>query len=122
MIAARQLSILLFFWFLGSLLQKLGVPIPSTILGLLLLLLALLWQWVPLKEVSACGEFLLRHLAIFFIPAGVGLIDISGEVRSQLFVFISICIVTTWIVMGVTGRLVEWLIIRQESQEKSRPR
>lgn len=56
-----------------AIMQGLGVPIPGAVAGLLLLLLALAVAGSVPDGLGNLADFLLRHLNLFFVPAGVGL-------------------------------------------------
>lgn len=56
-----------------ALVAMLGVPVPGAVAGLLLLLAGLVaFRGVP-AGVGRVADTLLRHLNLFFVPAGVGL-------------------------------------------------
>ncbi|MGL4820174.1 MAG: CidA/LrgA family protein [Bacilli bacterium] len=50
-----------------------GVPIPGNVVGMLLVFILLLSGVLPLSRVERLADFLLKHLAFFFIPIAVGL-------------------------------------------------
>ena len=51
------------------------LPIPGSILGLILLFLALEFKLLRLRHVNAVGNFLLANMTILFLPADVGIMD-----------------------------------------------
>ena len=70
--ALRGLAWLLIFQSIGELLARgLALPLPGPVIGMVLLLPALRWSAVR-EPVSSCAEFLLSHLSLLFVPAGVG--------------------------------------------------
>ena len=56
-----------------ALMQGLGVPIPGAVAGLLLMLVALAVAGDVPEGLGRLADLLLRHLNLFFVPAGVGL-------------------------------------------------
>ena len=54
-----------------------GVPVPSSIIGMLLLTAALKLRIVRLMWVDRVSDFLVKNLGFFFVPAGVGLTTCS---------------------------------------------
>lgn len=105
----RQIMIILLFVFLGEVLNKIvGIPIPGNILGMLLLLLSLLAGIVKLHQIEEVSRFLLDHMAILFIPAGVGLISVTGIIKDTWWILLLITISTTFLVMSVTGLVVKF--------------
>ena len=69
-----QFGILFIFLALGELaVYFTGIPVPSSIIGMLLLTLALKLDIVKLAWVDKVASFLVHNLGFFFVPAGVGL-------------------------------------------------
>lgn len=104
----RQTVFLLGITIIGEGLSKiLFFPLPGSILGLLLLLTVLLKEWVNLEQIEELSTFLLNHLALFFVPAGVGLITVLGLLKETWFILLIICITTTILVLIVTAFVVQ---------------
>ena len=51
------------------------LPVPGSIIGLVLLFLALQFKLLRLRHVNAVGNFLLANMTILFLPAAVGIMD-----------------------------------------------
>lgn len=70
------LTLLLGCQLIGELIARaLGLPVPGPVLGMALLFGLLLWRgqvWPPLAQAA---DFLLRHLSLLFVPAGVGVLQ-----------------------------------------------
>ncbi|GAA5235352.1 CidA/LrgA family protein [Verticiella sediminum] len=77
------------------------LPFPGAVLGLLLLLPLLAWQRVREPVAQAAG-FLLSHLSLLFIPAGVGVLAHLELLQAYGGRLALILIVSTWIGMIVT--------------------
>jgi len=100
----RQIIIIMIFVFLGEFLNKVvNIPIPGNILGMVLLLVALLSRVVKLADIEIFGQFLLTHLAIFFIPASVGILAVIGVLKGTWYILLIISIVSTFVVMLTTA-------------------
>ncbi|MEA5038320.1 MAG: CidA/LrgA family protein [Clostridiaceae bacterium] len=114
MLYVRQAGIIFLISFLGELLNYfIPLPIPASIYGFLLMLLALKLKIVKLHQVWQTAEFLLDIMALMFIPAAVGLLKVWGIMREMLVPIIVVIFVTTVLVMAVTGRVTQ-RIIRSE--------
>ncbi|MDF1616748.1 CidA/LrgA family protein [Petrocella sp. FN5] len=106
----RQIIILLLMVVLGEILNKVfKIPIPGNIMGMILMLLALQTGLVKLDQVEGISKFLLNHLAILFIPAGVGLLAVTGMLKESWHILVFIAIVTTILVMVMTAWVVHAL-------------
>lgn len=111
----RQFSIILAFSFAGEVLNRLlPLPVPAAIYGLVLLLLALQFRWVRLEQLQPTGAFLLEAMTIMFIPFAVALIPAWPEMRAFLLPILVISVVSTLLVMLVTGRVAQWCIRRED--------
>jgi len=51
------------------------LPIPGSIIGLIILFLALQFKWLRIRHVNMVGNFLLANMTILFLPAAVGIMD-----------------------------------------------
>ena len=106
----RQVALLLLIVFIGDILNKVfRIPIPGNILGMILLLLALLTGIIKLHQIEEISKFLLDHLSFLFIPAGVGLLAVTGVLKDSWYILLLIAIITTILVMAVTALVVQFL-------------
>ncbi|QLB52525.1 CidA/LrgA family protein [Streptococcus sanguinis] len=53
----------------------LHLPVPGSIIGLVLLFLALQFKLLRLRHISMVGNFLLANMTILFLPPAVGIMD-----------------------------------------------
>ena len=51
------------------------LPVPGSIIGLVLLFLALQFKRLRLRHISMVGNFLLANMTILFLPPAVGIMD-----------------------------------------------
>ncbi|HIX59813.1 MAG TPA: CidA/LrgA family protein [Candidatus Blautia gallistercoris] len=118
----HQFGLILAISFLGEALKfVIPLPIPASIYGLLLMLLALHFKIFPLESVKESGELLIDIMPLMFIPAGVGLLeswDTLGEIWLPVLV---ITAVSTVIVMAVTGHVTQF-VIRAAKKKKGTDR
>ena len=83
------------------------VAIPGSVIGMILLFIALHFGWIKLSQVDEVGTWLTDNMAILFVPAGVGLMtnfELLGDVWFQLLI---IMVVTVSIMMCFVGTLVQ---------------
>lgn len=114
----KQLAIILLISFCGEALHFLiPVPVPASIYGLLLMLLALCTGVVKLASVRETGKFLIDIMPIMFIPAAVGLLESWGILRPIWLPVAEITVVTTVAVMAVSGLVAQWVIRREKKEE-----
>ena len=51
------------------------LPVPGSIIGLVLLFLTLQFKLLRLRHISMVGNFLLANMTILFLPPAVGIMD-----------------------------------------------
>lgn len=107
--------ILLVFYFAGQCISYLiGGYIPGNIIGMILLFSALYFKLLNPARVKSIATGLTRNMAIFFIPAGVGLIE-SQDILAQYWLSITIVsAISTILVIAVVG------LIQQKMETKRR--
>lgn len=109
----KQLSAILMFWLAGELIVKLaGLSIPGSILGMLLLVISLQLKIIKPKQIEEVAHFLIDNMALFFIPAGVGLMCYFDIIKQEWLPILLSMIFSTLIVMTVVAFL---------SNSKTRP-
>lgn len=106
-----SLFLLFAFLFAGEVLKTaLHLPLPGPVLGLILLLSLLIYKKGGPKHWSLSADFLLSHLALLFVPAGVGLM-IYGPLLWQDFWGLGLVLVlgTALILVG-SAALMQFLL------------
>ena len=107
----KQFAIIIVITFIGEALnQFLPLPIPASIYGLVIMLIALSTKILPLDKVKDVGKMLIQTMPIMFIPAGVGLITAWDKLSPIILPVVVITFVSTLVVMIVSGKLTETII------------
>lgn len=102
--------IILMVYFLGMLLQSIfNLPIPGTVLGLILLFLALQFRIIKIEMIEDICDILISHMSFLFVPAGVGLITSFEILNGKILPFIVIIFISTAVVWIVTAYVVTFL-------------
>ena len=110
----KEIMWIIAFTFLGELLNTLlPLPVPAGVYGMILLLIALVTGIVKLPEVEGAGNFLLDTMTMMFIPAAVGIMSAIDI----LLPYLVIIVVSTVLVMIVTGLTATAILRRSESKE-----
>lgn len=114
----RQLCIILLILSLGEILQlRFNIPVPGTILGMIILLFLLMIKVVKLKNIDSISTTLLNNFALFFVPANVGIMVYFEQVKVVWVKLLIVIIISTIVVMAVTGLTVQ-LLDRAISKQK----
>ena len=115
----RQFFIIMLISLLGEALKWLiPLPIPASIYGLVLMLLALCTGVITEDKVEEASTFLIEIMPVMFIPASVGLLDSWGALKDIILPIGAIIVITTIVVMGLTGKITQG-IIRMEKRKKN---
>lgn len=118
----RQFWIILLISAIGEGLHVLvPLPVPASVYGLVIMLIALGTHFIKLEQVKEAAEFLIEIMPVMFIPAGVGLLNAWGVLKPVCVPIILITVITTVVVMVVTGRVTQTVIRmeRKKGQKKS---
>ena len=100
----QGLVLLLGFQGAGELVARLlDLPIPGNVIGMAMLLLALSAGFVKEESLAEAGELLLKYMALFFVPAGVGVMLYFELIAKEWLPIIVGTVVSTFVVMAVTG-------------------
>lgn len=115
----KQFVIILLFSFLGEVCKYfIHLPIPASIYGLVLLLIALLTKLIDVEQIREAAYFLIEIMPLMFIPAAVGILNSWGVLKDIWIPISLITVATTIIVMAVTGRVTQF-VIRREKRRKA---
>lgn len=114
----KQICIILGVCFIAELLEYLiPLPVAASIYGLLLMLAALMTKVIKLKDVEDVSDFLTGNMAIMFIPATVGIMASVEEMKKMLIPLIVISVISTLLVMSVTGWVSQWIINKRDDSK-----
>ena len=114
----QQFSIILLISVIGEILKTfLPLPVPASVYGLVIMLVALLTGILKLDQVKGAADFLVEIMPVMFIPAGVGLLEAWPSLRPVWIPVVVISSVTTIIVMVVTGRAAQRIIGKEKKED-----
>lgn len=103
--------IIIGFSFIGEFLHYiLPLPIPASIYGIVLLFAALELKILKVNDIREVSSFLIAVMPMMFIPAAVGLVNSWDIISSSLLKYIIVTFVTTFVVMGVSGLVTQFVI------------
>lgn len=114
--------VILAFLVIGNLLSGLlGGFMPGSVIGMLLLFLALLTGVVKDRWIRQVATFLTDNMMIFFMPAFMGIMDLWGVVRMNLWAWIAVMVLSTILVLmatGLTETFMEYLAEKGKKKEE----
>lgn len=117
-----QFGLILFFLAAGEfIVWATHVPVPSSIIGMLLLAASLRAGIVKPRHVDRLANFLVRNLGFFFVPAGVGIMNCLGVIADEWLPIVAAAAGSTVVIIAVTGRihiLVRLILARRTRKKK----
>ncbi len=109
----KGIFIILLFYFLGqSISYFISGFVPGNIIGMILLFLCLHFKALNPDNVKDVANAFTRNMAIFFIPAGAGLLGSYGIISKFWMSILIICSVSTVLVIAVVA------IIQQQMEKR----
>lgn len=114
----RQLCIILTISFIAELLEYwIPLPIAASVYGLLLMLTGLVTKIIPLKKVEGAADFLVEIMPVMFLLPIVSILASWDLIKGILFPLFFICLISTFLVMVVTGRVSQFVIRKGRKKE-----
>jgi holin-like protein len=106
--AIRGLLVIFAFLFLGEMVSRIpDFPIPGNVTGMILIFLALQTGMVRLQWVKMGSDLLLKNMALFFVPPGVGIMLYFELIGKYWPAIVTSTLVSTLLVMWITGYLAQ---------------
>lgn len=84
-----------------------GGFIPGSVIGMLLLFVALMCKVVKPARIEKVAHFLTGNMTIFFIPGIAGIIDQWGLIRLNWLGWLGVIVLSTILVMATAGHTVQ---------------
>lgn len=92
---------ILFFYFTGEFISYfIDGFIPGSVIGMMLLFLALVFKVVKPEKVKRLSTILTENMGLFFLPAGVGLMNALGILSQYWAVIVTASVVSTLLVIA----------------------
>jgi len=103
-----QILILYVFYYIGVFLVEItGLPLPASILGLVLLAFCLQMKWVKVEYIREGAGFLIGFMTLFFIPPIVGIIDYPELLSVEGVLLLGTVFVSTLFAILISSKLSE---------------
>ncbi len=111
----RGFLLIMLFLTAGKLISSyLPITFPGSIIGLILLFIALSSHVVKAEWILMSGNFILKYMALLFIPIGVGLLNYLELIFSHWLVIVFSLFFTTLFIMLLVGHFFQYLNRNEE--------
>lgn len=115
----KQLSVIMAVSFVAELMEYLiPIPVAASVYGLVLMLIGLMTRIIPLEKVESAADFLVEIMPILFVPPTVSIMTSVEEMKQMLIPLCVISVVSTILIMVVTGRVSQSIIRKGTGKEK----
>lgn len=119
MVYIKQLFFIFMFSFFGEVVSMiLPFSVPGSVAGMILMFIALHFNLLKIERVEEAGDWLVNNMAIFFVPAGIGLMtnfDIIGAIWWQLLIIVG---VSATLMMWFVGFIVQFVMNRTSNSKE----
>ncbi|MCY8684044.1 antiholin-like murein hydrolase modulator LrgA [Bacillus spizizenii] len=94
------------------------IPIPASVVGLVLLFLLLCLKVIKLEQVETLGTSLTSLIGFLFVPSGISVMNSLGVMQQYGLQIVLVILLATIILLGATG-LFSQLILSLSGKRKS---
>ena len=116
----RQIIRIFLLCCIGDLLSAmLPFPFPGNVIALILLFLLLLFRIIRPEQINIVADFLLKHMAIVFLPSTVSIVSYLDVFSDMLWEFLLICcgtMVFTFFCTAYSVKLTIYLLNRRSTK------
>jgi len=91
----------------------LPIAIPGSVISMILLFLLLFFKVLKVDHIRQKADFLLKNMAFFFIPAGIGIIANFADIKGSILPLLAVVVLTTVVTFGATAFTVQGVIALQ---------
>lgn len=117
-----QVFLLYGFVQVGGWIQNLfQVPLPDSIIGLLLFWACLSLKIIRLEWIEKGSYFLLSFIPLFLLPATVGSMEYGHVFKGKGFLLIPITIMSTFLTMWISGYTSQFIARKSAKREEEVP-
>ena len=103
---------------LGKIIDALIGGLPSSLYGMLIFTTLLHYKIINEARIAATIAWLIQHMGVCFVPAGVGIINHFDLIKAHGITLVSIIFVTTFLIFTVVGLLYQRTLDKKSHDQK----
>lgn len=116
----NEFIILFIINYIGIIISKIfNLPIPGTIIGMILFFVLLYTKILKVEKVENAVSVLILNMTTLFMPPTIKVLDHIHLLSGQFFKVILLIILTTIITLGITGKIVQFMIELTEKKKNT---
>lgn len=106
-----QIAVLFGICLLGEIISViLPFAFPATVISMILLFILLISGFLKTKQIQTTADFLMKNMALFLIPPGVGIISSLDLLGKNIVPFLIIVLITTILTFAAAAYTVQGVI------------
>ncbi len=94
------------------------IPLPSSILSMVLLFLLLLFKVIKKERIREVSTFLIQVMALFFVTPVVSMVHASADAGDELFGLIMVSVIATLITFTVSTTAIRITLRLMKGRER----
>lgn len=100
----HQVLVMSLILFVSKIIESfMPIPMPASVIGLVLLFVLLCTGVVKLGQVETVGTALTNNIGFLFVPAGISVVNSLGILSQSPFLIIALIIISTILLLICTG-------------------
>jgi len=103
---------------LGKLVNYLLAGLPASLYGMVIYAVFLQFNWFSPQKVKQANQWLIKHMGVCLVPAGMGIIDHFQLIQEHGIALVFIICATTLILLTIIGYLSERYLV---TNNKTKP-
>lgn len=93
------------------------IPMPASVIGLVLLFICLCTGIVKLGQVETVGTALTDNIGLLFVPAGISVVKSLGLISEHPFLIIGLIFISTLLLLLCTGFFTQMIVAATEGKQ-----
>jgi holin-like protein len=91
--------------------------LPASLYGMMIFTSVLHFQLVNAEKISATIAWIIQHMGVCFVPAGVGIINHYQLIKDHGFTLVVIIFISTFILLSLVGLSYQHYVLNRNSDK-----
>lgn len=103
--------------FIGKMITAYLGGLPSSLYGMLIFTTLLQLNIIDASKIKQSIAWIIQHMGVCFVPAGVGIINHFELIKSHGFSLVAIIFFSTFILLSLVGLVYEYGILEKDERQ-----
>lgn len=115
----HQVTVIAVIMIISKVLEGLSpIPMPASVIGLVLLFAALCTGIVKLAQVETVGQALVNNIGLLFVPAGISVVKSLPVIAHSPILILGLIFISTLLLLVCTG-VFSQILMRKDKVERT---